>query len=51
MLYATCSLDAEEHEEVIAEVLAGDPTRQRSAEMWRLPGREEGDGFYAVLLH
>ncbi len=51
LLYATCSLEAEENEEVVAEVLAGDPERRCSTEMWRLPGREEGDGFYAALLH
>ena len=51
LLYATCSLEAEENEQVVAEVLGADPKRRCSREMWRLPGREQGDGFYAALLH
>ena len=50
LLYATCSLEREENEEVVRSVTAsrGDVLCER--EVWRLPGREEGDGFYAAVL-
>jgi len=50
LVYSTCSLEREENEDVIAEVLTrhGDVLKER--ELWRLPGRDEGDGFYATLL-
>lgn len=50
LLYATCSLEQEENEDVIAAVLNADPNLRCTKEMWRLPGRDEGDGFYASLL-
>jgi 16S rRNA (cytosine967-C5)-methyltransferase len=50
LLYATCSLEAEENEQVVAAALAESPGRRLVREMWRLPGRDEGDGFYAALL-
>ncbi len=50
LVYATCSLEREENEDVIARVLASGPGVRRESEMWRLPGRELGDGFYAAIL-
>jgi 16S rRNA (cytosine967-C5)-methyltransferase len=49
ILYATCSLEKEENEGVIEEAAAAKGL-QREREVWRLPGREPGDGFYAALL-
>ncbi len=50
LLYATCSLEAEENEQVIHEVLVKHPGVTSLRDVWRLPGRDEGDGFYAALL-
>jgi 16S rRNA (cytosine967-C5)-methyltransferase len=50
LLYATCSLECEENEDVIAAVLQLRPDFHLESESWRLPGREEGDGFYAAVL-
>ena len=51
LLYATCSLEREENEDVVARFLAEEGRRFRIAEEhWRVPGREEGDGFYAAVL-
>lgn len=50
LLYATCSLEKEENEEVIRRLCDFDPRVQVVAEQWRLPGRDEGDGFYAAVL-
>ena len=50
VLYATCSLEQEENEEVVAQVLAGHPEARLEGESWRLPGREPGDGFYGAVL-
>ena len=50
LVYATCSLEAEENERVVSAVLAAVPSRKLVDEMWRLPGRDEGDGFYAAVL-
>ncbi len=50
LLYATCSLEREENEEVVREILAQHPDLRCENEMWRLPGRDEGDGFYAAVL-
>jgi 16S rRNA (cytosine967-C5)-methyltransferase len=45
LVYATCSLEREENEEVIAEVGA------RVERLWRrLPGIDAGDGFFAAVL-
>ncbi len=43
MVYSTCSLEKEENEDVVA----GLPVVET---MYRLPGRDEGDGFYAAVL-
>jgi 16S rRNA (cytosine967-C5)-methyltransferase len=50
LLYATCSLEQEENEKVVEEFLRLHPSFGLIRELWRLPGREEGDGFYAALL-
>ncbi len=50
LVYATCSLEKEENEEVIARSRADHPKLRCTKELWRLPGREEGDGFYAAVL-
>lgn len=49
ILYATCSLETEEDEAVVKQVAAAKGLHCES-ELWRLPGRDAGDGFYAVLL-
>jgi 16S rRNA (cytosine967-C5)-methyltransferase len=51
LVYATCSLEPEENEEVVRQVVMGGDARHKVAhEMWRLPGREPGDGFYAAVI-
>lgn len=50
LLYATCSLEREENEAVIRDALEEDPELVCEREMRRLPGRDEGDGFYAAVL-
>jgi 16S rRNA (cytosine967-C5)-methyltransferase len=50
LLYATCSLEREENETVVARVRQSHPGVQLQQEMWRVPGRDEGDGFFAALL-
>jgi 16S rRNA (cytosine967-C5)-methyltransferase len=44
IVYSTCSLEAEENDQVIAQV-PGDWTVTR-----RIPGLDEGDGFFAAVL-
>lgn len=51
LIYAICSLEAEENEEVVRSVLQHHPELRREREVWRLPGREEGDGFYAAVFN
>jgi 16S rRNA (cytosine967-C5)-methyltransferase len=50
ILYVTCSLEIEENEAVIGEAAAAHSNLKVETEMWRLPGRDSGDGFYAALL-
>ncbi len=50
LLYATCSMEREENEDVVIKVLAEVPRLRCTRHTWRLPGRDEGDGFYAALL-
>jgi len=50
LLYATCSLEPEENEGVIRGILANHRRLGCEREMRRLPGRDEGDGFYAAVL-
>jgi 16S rRNA (cytosine967-C5)-methyltransferase len=45
LVYSTCSLEREENEDVVA---ASEATVIRT--MQRIPGRDEGDGFFAAAL-
>lgn len=46
LVYSTCSLEAEENEEVVMSVC---PERVRSTVL-RIPGRDPGDGFFAAVI-
>lgn len=65
LLYATCSLEREENEDVVDRILALHPDCRLESAGWRLPappdisaagaggkesGNEAGDGFYGALL-
>ncbi len=53
LLYATCSLEQEENEDVVRQVLAAHEDVELESECWRLPGsgsENPGDGFYGALL-
>lgn len=50
LLYATCSLEREENENVIAEIQRLRPGTEVEKTLWRIPGKEEGDGFFGALL-
>jgi 16S rRNA (cytosine967-C5)-methyltransferase len=50
LVYATCSLESEENEDVVRTVLANTKDATLISETWRLPGREEGDGFYTAVI-
>lgn len=50
LVYATCSLEQEENEDVVRALLASHPELRLDREVWRLPGRDEGDGFYAAII-
>ncbi len=50
LLYATCSLEPEENESVVERVLEKDHRWRQVDSLRRLPGRDPGDGFYAVAL-
>lgn len=61
LIYATCSLEAEENGDVVKSVLSRlavnradklnpPPVVELVGEHWRLPGREPGDGFYAAVI-
>jgi 16S rRNA (cytosine967-C5)-methyltransferase len=50
LVYATCSLEREENEDIIGILLEKQPELELKREVWRLPGREEGDGFYAAII-
>lgn len=46
LVYSTCSLEPEENEHVVREVLGRLPEQV----VRRLPGREAGDGFFAAVI-
>ena len=48
LLYATCSLEQEENEEVVAEVQRLQPSVRVEETLWRIPGEDEGDGFFGA---
>ena len=50
LVYATCSLEREENEDVVRKAVRGRPEVRIIRETWRLPGRDPGDGFYAAVL-
>lgn len=50
LVYATCSLEREENESVVERILAENPSLRVKEELRRVPGRDPGDGFYAVAL-
>lgn len=50
LVYSTCSLEREEDEDVVAEVVSGRGDISLLAEHRRTPGISEGDGFYAAVL-
>ncbi len=50
LLYATCSLEEEENEAVVRALLAQNNQLKLERELWRLPGRDEGDGFYGAVF-
>jgi 16S rRNA (cytosine967-C5)-methyltransferase len=50
LVYSTCSLDHEENEDVVKDVLAAMPEFRCEKEIYRIPGRDEGDGFYAAVI-
>jgi len=43
LVYSTCSLEREENEKIVAGVNV-------TATHLRLPGRDPGDGFFAVVI-
>jgi 16S rRNA (cytosine967-C5)-methyltransferase len=51
LVYSTCSLEPEENEEVVQEVLrrAGESVRLVKT-VRRIPGEDPGDGFFAAVL-
>ena len=50
VVYSTCSLQRQENEDVVAEVLSLRPEFQMVTATHRIPGREPGDGFFAAVL-
>ncbi len=50
LVYATCSLEQEENEDIVRVLLEEEPSLRREREIWRIPGRDEGDGFFAAVL-
>lgn len=50
LVYATCSLEPEENEQVVDAFLATQADARLASTHLRLPGREPGDGFFAAVL-
>ena len=50
LVYSTCSLEPEENRQVVETVLSERTAFVASEYLDRLPGREEGDGFFACRI-
>jgi 16S rRNA (cytosine967-C5)-methyltransferase len=50
LVYATCSLEKEENEDIVRQVLKEQAGLRLVGEHWRIPGRDPGDGFYAAVM-
>jgi 16S rRNA (cytosine967-C5)-methyltransferase len=50
LVYATCSLEKEENEEVVRRVVIARSGAKLLKEQWRVPGRDPGDGFYGAVI-
>lgn len=50
VVYSTCSLERRENEETVAEALQGVEGWRLERSLYRLPGREPGDGFFAAVI-
>jgi 16S rRNA (cytosine967-C5)-methyltransferase len=50
LVYSTCSLESEENEEVIRDVLRSDSGYTVVRTEQRIPGRHAGDGFFAGVI-
>lgn len=50
LVYATCSLEPEENEDVVRRARAEHPELHLERTLWRLPGIDEGDGFFAAVF-
>ena len=49
-VYSTCSLEPEENKTVVERVVAMLPEYRIVSEHQRVPGRDEGDGFYTAVI-
>ena len=49
-VYSTCSLEPQENKAVVERVLALLPEFELVSQHQRLPGRDEGDGFYTAVI-
>lgn len=50
LVYATCSLEPEENEEVVRSALTRNSGLRVERTEWRLPGTDEGDGFFSAVF-
>ncbi|MFZ0589245.1 MAG: transcription antitermination factor NusB [Bryobacteraceae bacterium] len=50
VVYATCSLERQENEDVVRQAIGERAGARIVEERWRLPGRVPGDGFYAAVI-